>query len=225
MDDPLVPVEAAREHARLVPQSEYLELDDNHFFVFMRPEKVEKPLANFWKRVENGNAKTRKTAEESRVIKSKAPFAQKVLKAKGATVLVFFLIIVLLSLLNEDLAFLISGYLAAQGYFGLGFAFFSSVAGALISIVLFMLIGRRFHPGFSPQSEAAEGLTAHLKRMIFGIHSLKYFRMGKSGSGFWKSFLYLAVSAAVWSILLITASYLITGFFFRIRGVFSITAK
>ena len=46
--DPLVPVEAAREHARLVPQSEYHELtEENHFMIFMHPEKVFPLVENF----------------------------------------------------------------------------------------------------------------------------------------------------------------------------------
>src|SRR5262249_50818599 len=32
-----VPISAAREHHRLVPQSELVEFDENHFMAFMRP--------------------------------------------------------------------------------------------------------------------------------------------------------------------------------------------
>ena len=61
-DDRLVPVEAAREHARIVPQSEYHELDDNHFFVFMRPGIIAARLDEFWRRVEKGVGATRSAA-------------------------------------------------------------------------------------------------------------------------------------------------------------------
>src|SRR5262249_45351594 len=50
--DPLVPVEAAREHARLVPQSELKLYDDNHFMVFVDAPKLSRPLNDFIKRVE-----------------------------------------------------------------------------------------------------------------------------------------------------------------------------
>jgi pimeloyl-ACP methyl ester carboxylesterase len=51
-DDFLVPVAAAREHARIVRQSEYHELDESHFFTFMNPEKATPLLLNFFDKVE-----------------------------------------------------------------------------------------------------------------------------------------------------------------------------
>ena len=213
-DDPLVPVEAAREHARLVPQSEYHELDDNHFFVFMRPEKIEKTLTDFWTRVENGVAKNRGNANASRITISKEPFSPKVLRAKGATIFVFFLIILLLVLVNEDLAFLLAGFLAAQGRFGLSFAIFASIAGLLISVILLLLVGRFFRNKSASQTDSSIGLIVSLKRRFFGFHSIRYFRIGKTGQNFWKSVLYLSISAIVWAVALNCASYLISGFFY-----------
>ena len=48
--DPLVPVAAALEHHRLVPQSDLRILDDNHFMVFQRPEVIAPPLCDFLQR-------------------------------------------------------------------------------------------------------------------------------------------------------------------------------
>ncbi len=42
-----VPVAAAREHHRLVPQSEIVEFDDDHFMALMRPSMFAPPLAAF----------------------------------------------------------------------------------------------------------------------------------------------------------------------------------
>src|SRR5712691_6348674 len=42
-----VPIAAAREHHRLVPQSEVLELNDNHFMAFTHPSVFVDPLVNF----------------------------------------------------------------------------------------------------------------------------------------------------------------------------------
>jgi len=42
-----VPIEAAREHHRLVPQSELVELDDNHFMAFTHPEVFAGALMSF----------------------------------------------------------------------------------------------------------------------------------------------------------------------------------
>ena len=38
-EDFLVPIEAAREHHRLVPQSELEEYDDSHFLLWTRPQQ------------------------------------------------------------------------------------------------------------------------------------------------------------------------------------------
>ena len=42
-----VPFEAALEHHRLVPQSQIVELDDNHFMAFMHPSEFLDPLVRF----------------------------------------------------------------------------------------------------------------------------------------------------------------------------------
>lgn len=52
--DPHVPLSAALEHHRLVPQSELLVLDDNHYMIFERPERVAAPLIRFLDREYNG---------------------------------------------------------------------------------------------------------------------------------------------------------------------------
>jgi pimeloyl-ACP methyl ester carboxylesterase len=45
--DPRVPVAAALEHHRLVPQSELTLIDGNHFMVFQRPSVIIRPLDDF----------------------------------------------------------------------------------------------------------------------------------------------------------------------------------
>ena len=48
--DRRVPIAAAREHHRLVPQSEIVEFNDNHFMAFMHPSEVVDPLVSFLSR-------------------------------------------------------------------------------------------------------------------------------------------------------------------------------
>lgn len=52
--DPHVPLSAAIEHHRLVPQSELVVLNGNHYIVFQRPEHVAAPLIRFLDREYNG---------------------------------------------------------------------------------------------------------------------------------------------------------------------------
>lgn len=51
--DPHVPLSAALEHHRLVPQSELVVLDDNHYMIFERPARVAAPLVRFLDREYN----------------------------------------------------------------------------------------------------------------------------------------------------------------------------
>jgi pimeloyl-ACP methyl ester carboxylesterase len=51
--DPHVPLSAALEHHRLVPQSELVVLDDNHYMIFERPERIAAPLVRFLDREYN----------------------------------------------------------------------------------------------------------------------------------------------------------------------------
>jgi pimeloyl-ACP methyl ester carboxylesterase/membrane protein DedA with SNARE-associated domain len=232
-DDPLVPVEAAREHSRLVPQSEYIELDDNHFFTFMRPEKLQKPLQDFWNRVESGTAKTRKTADTERIAQADQPFEYKIIPAKGVTALVFFILLIVLTFLSEDLAFLIAGMLAAQGRFDLSFAIIACAVGVFLGGFLSLLIGRYFGETIlkiTPfrlifKKSRIEKLSEGLKnknfqkifsgRDIMGFRIPVYFSAGILRRGFWKYLLKFFCASTIWAIVLACLSYLTAKGLFR----------
>ena len=76
--DPLVPVEAAVEHARLVPQSELRILEGNHFMLFQDPRVVAPPIADFLARVDRGLGITRSQASSGRLASAAAPFDPRV---------------------------------------------------------------------------------------------------------------------------------------------------
>lgn len=143
--DPLVPVEAAREHARLVPQSEFQELgDESHFMVFMNPEKIAPTLNQFLSKVENGTAKIRATADAQRVAESQKPFQPDISEAKGATAFVIFLLLAVSTLISEDLACITAGVLAAQGRISLALAIWACFFGIWVGDLLLFLVGRWF---------------------------------------------------------------------------------
>lgn len=142
--DPLVPVEAAREHRRIVPQSRYVELEDNHFFIFRRPGKLKKPLEEFWQKTETGRARRRPEAAAERIALAGRPFEYRIIPARGITAFVFFLLLVLIAvLLSADAALLLAGTLAAQGRFGFLFALTACLAGLWLGGLGAWLIGRR----------------------------------------------------------------------------------
>jgi pimeloyl-ACP methyl ester carboxylesterase len=72
--DPLVPVEAAVEHARLVPQSELRVRDESHFMLFEDTAALAPLLVDFLHRVDQGTVRTRADADPSRVMAGLAPF-------------------------------------------------------------------------------------------------------------------------------------------------------
>lgn len=221
-DDPLVPVEAAREHARIVPQSEFHEIDDNHFYVFMRPEKIARTLQNFWQAVENNTAKTRANADAERISEAQKPFVPQIIEARGATVFVFFLLFILLTFLDEDFAFLLAGIFAAQGWFSFTFAFIACLFGAFAAIFIVFLIGRFFGQSSLFQRltklSSIENLSEKLKnnraKMIFlnrdfyGFRLPIYFTAGNLKTNFWRFFTGFLVAAICWTILLIGFAYL-----------------
>ena len=207
-DDPLVPVEAAREHARLVPQSEYIEMDDNHFFVFMRPKKMVEPLVDFWKRVESGDAKTRINSEPERILESQKPFKEKIIKAVGPTAFVFFLLFLVIAFINEDLAFWLGGFFAAQGRFGLVFAIIACIFGSYLSVFLSILIGRKFGKRFPAVSELKDNFRDTIfGRKFMGFQFVDYFHTGRTRKFFWRNLFSFLLASTLWTIVLTTATY------------------
>jgi len=207
-DDPLVPVEAAREHARIVPQSEYNEMDDNHFFIFMRPEKIEESLQVFWSQAETGKATVRATAEPQRIVDAKKPFEGKILRARGATAFVFFLSLAILAFLNEDFAYVLGGFCAAQGRFGLALAIIAGVFGSYVSIVFVTLLGRVVSNKASSSILEGNGFISRVfLRKFFSFRFLDHFAAGKTRTQFWKYLFTAIFSSTFWTLVLVACAY------------------
>lgn len=224
-DDPLVPVETAREHTRIVPQSEYYELDDNHFFTFMRPEKASTILLDFFAKVEGEKGITRSNADISRIEKANIPFSFEMSEAKGATAFVFFLLIVLSTMVSEDLTCITAGVLAGQGRMSLTLAIFACIFGIYLGDILLFLSGRIFGRKalkYAPLKwfisensvERAsvwfqkKGVWAiFLSRFIPGLRLPTYFVAGVAKTHFWLFALYFLIAVCVWTPILVWLSY------------------
>jgi pimeloyl-ACP methyl ester carboxylesterase/membrane protein DedA with SNARE-associated domain len=207
-NDPLVPVEAAREHKRIIPQSEYHELDDDHFFIFMRPEKTDELLKSFWEDVETGKAKTRPTAGKKRVAEANKPFDYQVLPVRGATVFIFFLLFLIIAFFNEDLAFLLAGIFIAQGRFGFTLAIVACLSGIILSICGWLLFGKFCGRRFSFFDKFADENI--FTNRIFGFRFPIYFAYGKSHPGSRKYLFQFILAGIIWLSSLIFASYLLS---------------
>ena len=131
--DPLVPIQAAREHARLVPQSELVVTPGSHFMVFLEGPKVAGTLEAFFEKVDRGDAVTRLAASPARLAAAAAPFDPASLpRLSGLPWLLVLVFLALATLVSEDLTCIGAGLLVTMGRVG----FVPATAACLIGIFL-----------------------------------------------------------------------------------------
>ncbi len=141
--DPLVPIEAAREAARRVPQSELQVFDSNHFMVFRDPRPLVPPLEDFLDRVEAGKARVRSTALPERLAAAQRPMDRRHWPKPGfITQAVLFLTLALGTFVSEDLACVSAGMLAAEGRASFLLVALACFVGIVVGDVLLFLAGR-----------------------------------------------------------------------------------
>lgn len=115
-NDPLIPLAAARESARLVPQAELIELDTDHFLVFFGGERLADHIVPFLDRVDAGRALRREQASSDRIEAAARPWDPRgAPAAEGFAVGLAAVLLALATLISEDLASITGGLLASQG--------------------------------------------------------------------------------------------------------------
>ncbi len=130
--DPLVPIEAAREHARIVPQSEFVVTEESHFMVFQEGQSVAATLLAFLARVDRGEAVIRTGADPVRVAVASVAFDPHLLPPiSGLPWLIVLALIALATLVSEDLTCIGAGLLVTTGRLG----FVPATAACLVGIV------------------------------------------------------------------------------------------
>lgn len=140
-DDVLVPASAAREHHRLVPHSELVMIDANHFMVFRAPQMLVEELTGFFSRVEDGSAARRAQAKPERLAAA-APELGERKTASGFALLLTLVLLAFATLVSEDLACIAAGLLVAQGALAFWPAAFACGAGIFFGDLLLYLVGR-----------------------------------------------------------------------------------
>ena len=230
LQDVMVPVEAARESYRLVPQSELaLFPDENHFYVFGGPERQATVALDFFDRVDKGQARLKTYADPQRLALSQMPFnpTESIPKAMGPTALLLFVLLAFATLITEDLTCVWAGVLAAEGRIDFGFAAFACLVGIVVGDVLLFLAGRLFGRAllrrgplhwFLRESEVKRCSTWFQRRGMFAILVSRflpgtrlptYFAAGLLDTSFMKFTLYFIIAAVVWTPLLVGASMLL----------------
>lgn len=142
-DDFLVPIEAAREHHRLVAQSELEVYDDNHFLLWTRPDEIAQRIGEFVDRVVAQDATTLATAQPDRIAGAALEFDSSSIPPFSGPALWFALfMLAMATLISEDLTCIATGLLVAQGRIGLIAGSGACFAGILLGDVLLFLAGR-----------------------------------------------------------------------------------
>ncbi len=226
--DFLVPVEAAREHHRLVPQSELIVSDYDHFMVFNRPKFLAPFIVDFALRVEAGKAETRMIADPVRIAAAQRPFDPKNLpKFIGVTAFVVVLLLAAATLVSEDLTCIAAGVMAAQGRIDFALAAFACFLGIFIGDLLLFLAGRwlgraalerapvKWFVSKRAVERGSEWFRHQGAKVIFASRFLPgarlptYFAAGALKTSFWKFALYFAIACAVWTPLLVGLAMLL----------------
>jgi pimeloyl-ACP methyl ester carboxylesterase/membrane protein DedA with SNARE-associated domain len=225
--DMMVPVEAARETYRLVPQSDFLLIPgENHFYLFGNPRLQADATSAFLARVEHGQARVRAKADPQRIAFAAAPFdAQRsVPPARGPTALVLFGLIALATLVSEDLTCISAGVMVVEGRIGFIFAALACLVGIVLGDVLLFLAGRylgRAVLGRVPfrwfvRTAELENSSAWFRRrgmwviivsrFIPGTRLPTYVAAGLLDTGFLRFSAYFLLAAVVWTPLLVACS-------------------
>ena len=225
--DPQVPVAAAIEHERLVPQSTLALFDGGHGLVFNPDAEFLDTLTRFVDEVEQGTARTRYSALPERIEAANEPFDERVIpKAEGLTLLVFMLLIALATLVSEDATCIASGLLVAQGTIG----FIPATLACLIGIVggdsLLFFLGRfvsaplltRRPFRWIVRKEALESASEWLERrgaaviiasrFIPGSRLPTYVAAGSLRLPFLKFLFYFMIASLIWTPILVGLSVL-----------------
>jgi pimeloyl-ACP methyl ester carboxylesterase/membrane protein DedA with SNARE-associated domain len=216
--DPLVTPAAAREHARLVPQSELVMYGGDHFMVFQHPEMILTPLQDFLARVERGEARTRATALPDRVAAAAQPFdPTTVPRTAGLALIILLVLIAASTMVSEDLTCIATGLLISRGTLGLGLGTLACFLGIFLGDVFVFLCGRVFGRavlGHAPlrwflKSEDVErssqwfqrlgGRLVFATRVLPGTRLPTYFAAGMLKTSFWRFTLYFFVACLIWT--------------------------
>ncbi|MFP4283187.1 MAG: alpha/beta fold hydrolase [Opitutales bacterium] len=217
-DDQFVPVQAAREHARLVPQAQLEVLPGNHLTIIFEPGRFAEPVARFLRTVERGEALRRGEAPAERVAASARPFERdRSWRYQGIGLVLVVLLLMGATLVSEDLTCIGAGLLAAYGLIPLPAAIGACFAGIFLGDLGLYAAGRtlgrpalRRRPFRWIVSEVAErraeawfhrrgAVIILASRFLPGTRAATYFTAGVLKAPFARFILFFGVAAAIWT--------------------------
>jgi pimeloyl-ACP methyl ester carboxylesterase/membrane protein DedA with SNARE-associated domain len=226
--DPLVPIQAAEEHARIVPQAELVVTRKSHFMVFMDGPEIAAKLLAFFERVDRGEATVRESADPARVAAARVPFDPRALPPiSGFPWLLVLFLLALATLVSEDLTCIGAGLLVATSRLGFVPATAACFVGIFVGDLNAFLAGRVFGRAVvarapvkwmvtEPQLQRASawfrarGPAVILSsRFLPGTRVATFIAAGVLHTSFSTFALWLGIAALVWTPLLVGTSAIV----------------
>lgn len=218
LDDPFVPLAAAQEHHRLVPQSTLETIDGGHLVLFQKTAEVAGITSRHIDDTLRGASRSLAQADAHRIQAAQAPFGPIALpKVAGFQLLCYAVLIALATLISEDLACIGAGMLAARGVMGFLPATLAAFAGIVIGDLMLYAAGRfigrpaihrlpfRWFIKSEDVVHAEQWFKRKGPRIIIASRFLPgsrlpvYFTAGVLGGHVWSFLLYFCIAAAFWT--------------------------
>ena len=237
--DPLVPLAAAQEHHRIVPQSTITLFNADHDLLQTHSDSVSQRISEFVKNVEQESATTAASASEERIKEAQKSFSNvDFAKFEGLSLLIIMLIIILGTLISEDLTCIGAGLLVARGLIGFGPAVVACFLGIFIGDVGLYAAGRLLgRPAIkrapfkwilseedlkkSAQWFNAKGPAIIIAtRFLPGSRLPTYFSAGVIRAGFWMFLFYFILSGIIWTPIIVGISKLLGNELLRYFSVY-----
>jgi len=227
-DDTFVPAGNAFEHQRIIPQSQLKLYDGGYNIIQTSLPSLANDISHFIASVEAGEAQIKKDVAVLKIVQSKLPFdGAKGGKLRGSALAVIIILIILSTLISEDLTCIGAGLMVARGIIGFWPAVFGCLAGIFFGDILIYLMGRslgrsaikkrpvkwflnesdidRTYQWFEVKGPA----IIIASRFIPGSRFPTYFTAGALGASFLMFILYFGVASIIWTPLLVGLAVLI----------------
>jgi membrane protein DedA with SNARE-associated domain/pimeloyl-ACP methyl ester carboxylesterase len=217
-DDRFVPLSAAREHHRLVPQSMLKTIDGGHLVLFQKTAELAAMTSEHIANTLSGESPTLVQAHNDRINAAQAPFGQiKLPHVAGLQLFCYAALIALATLVSEDLACIGAGMLAARGIMGFVPATLAAFAGIVMGDLMLyaagQFIGRpaihrspfRWFIKAEDVARAAQWFKDRGPKIIIASRFLPgsrlpvYFTAGVLGGHVWSFLFYFCIAAAIWT--------------------------
>jgi len=222
-DDFLVPPEVAAEHARIVPQSRLVMVDDvGHTLIHEAVPRVREVLGTWIEDVEAGRARWRADAELVRATRAAVPIEEiRDFHAHGVTLLLLWILVVFATFVSEDATCIGVGLLIAQGRLGWMEGFSAVFVGIYFGDLILYGVGHalgmtvvKWVPfrWFLSERDLRRGASFFGKRGLIAIFLTRflpgsrlptYLAVGVVRAGFWRFAGFFFVAVMAWTPVLV----------------------